>query len=91
MKTNKKHPENKKDEKTQSGKTEKPVPQREWDVEPGERDSDPARQQQQREWEDSHKKMQEYAERPGVDESDLRQHDDQGNPTDRGEDLKGEM
>lgn len=63
-------------------------PKKDWDERPGERDSDPQVQQRQREWEEAQKKQQEYAKRPGVDESDLKQHDDEGNASNRGEDFQ---
>lgn len=65
--------------------------QKKWDERPGQRDSDPNQQQRQREWEEAQKHQQQNATRPGVDKSDLKQHDRQGNPTDRGEDLQAEQ
>lgn len=64
--------------------------QKSWDEQPGQRDSDPKEQQRQREWEEAQIHQEQYAERPGVDKSDLKQHDNQGNPTDRGEDFQAE-
>lgn len=72
-------------------KTDRPdegqKPQKRWDVPPGARTSDPEEQQVQRVWEEAKKKQQKRAERPGVDKQDLKQHDAQGNPTQRGEDI----
>lgn len=66
---------------------QKPMPQKQWDESPGERTSDPEEQQIQRVWEEAQKKQQENAVRPGVDTGDLKQHDEAGNPTERGEDI----
>lgn len=65
-------------------------PQKQWDERPGKRDSDPSDQQRQRKWEEAQKSQQEYAKRPGIGENDLKQHDAQGNPTDRDENFFAE-
>lgn len=45
----------------------------------------------QREWKKAQEEQQQFAEQPGVDKSDLKQHDERGNPTLRDEDLEAEM
>lgn len=45
----------------------------------------------ERKWKKAQDEQQQFAEQPGVDRSDLKQHDEQGNPTLRDEDLEAEM
>lgn len=79
-----------KDQNTQLPKPGSQQPQKQWDERPGERDSNPKEQQRQREWEEAEKKQEENAIRPGIDKGDMKQHDNQGNPTDRDEDFRAE-
>lgn len=52
---------------------------------------EPSQDDPDRKWKNAQDEQQQFAEQPGVDKSDLKQHDDQGNPTLRNEDLEAEM
>ena len=55
------------------------APQKQWDVRPEEKESDPRQQQLNREWEQSQKQQRQYAQEPGVGENDRNPSENQRN------------